>query len=75
MTMVAHEIPTAITLTAVHRLDGELVLETNCRDYEHYTSLPEVVAYEGTLCGKTGWSSDKNYACYKSGVKIARGMT
>ena len=51
----------------------ELILETACRDYDHYTSLPEVVVYEGTECGKTGWSSDRNYACYKSGACIAKG--
>lgn len=72
MAMVAHEVARAIVLLSVQRIEGELVLETTCRDYDHYTSLPEVVAYDGIVCGKTGWNSDKSYACYKSNVSIAR---
>ena len=75
MASVAHEVPKAIVLTVVQRIEGELVLETNCTDYDHYKSLPDVVAYDGTLCGKTGWSSDRNYACYKSGAHIARAVS
>jgi len=75
MASVAYKISEAIVLTIVQRIEGELVLETNCTDYDHYKTLPEVVAYDGILCGKTGWSSDRNYACYKSGVKIARAVS
>lgn len=70
--MVAHEVPKVIIIQVAQRIDGELILETTCRDYDHYKSLPDVVAYEGTICGKTGWSSERNYACYKSSVKMAR---
>ena len=60
-----------IVLLGACMLDGELVLETTCRDYDHFVSLPDVVEYGGTLCGKTGWSSDTNRACYKSGAMLA----
>ncbi len=60
-----------IVLTAVTTIDGETVLETSCRDFEEYKLLPQVVSYQGIICGKTGWSSDRNYACYKSSAAIA----
>jgi hypothetical protein len=69
----ATEVPRAIVIQVAQWYDGELVLETVCRDYDHYRTLPDVVTYEGTVCGKTGWSSDNNYACYKSGAAIAQG--
>lgn len=61
----------AIVITAHHIIEGETVLETACRDYDHYKTLPAVVSYEGTVCGLTGWNSDRGYACYKSGAKVA----
>lgn len=69
--MKATIVPGAIVITSYARIEGELVLETTCRDYDHYKSLPDVVEYEGVVCGKTGWSSDRNYACYKSSAKVA----
>lgn len=75
MSMVAHEIPRAIVLLSAIRLEGNLVLETTCRDYDHYKSLPEVVAYSGIMCAKTGWTSDRYVACYQSRMAIARGVT
>jgi hypothetical protein len=68
----AIEVPKAIVIQSSVWYEGELVLETTCRDYDHYVSLPNVVVYEGVECGKTGWSSDSNYACYKSGASIAK---
>jgi hypothetical protein len=32
----AIEVPKAIVIQAAVRYDGELVLETVCRDYDHY---------------------------------------
>jgi len=61
----------AIVIQTFAWYDGELVLETVCRDYEHYKSLPNAVIFQGIECGKTGWSSDHQYACYKSGAYIA----
>jgi len=74
MTMVAHEIPRTIVISYAQRIEGEMVLETSCRDYDHFVSLPEVVAYDGIMCGKSGWNSDRGYACYKSSLLIARGV-
>lgn len=71
MSKTAIEVPRAIVIQVATWYDGELVLETMCRDYDHYRTLPDVVVYEGTECGKTGWSSDSFYACYKSGASIA----
>ena len=69
--MQAYAVPNAIVITCVHRLDSQLVLETACEDYEAYKALPQVVVYDSVECAKTGWSSDRCYACYKSGVPIA----
>lgn len=71
MSKIALPVPGAIVIQTAVMYDGELILETSCRDYDHYKSLPEVVVYQGTQCGKTGWSSDNHYACYKSGAAIA----
>lgn len=62
----------AIVITAAYLVEG--VLETNCNDYDHYKSLPQVVSYCGEMYGKTGWSSDKHYACYKRNVAIAKAL-
>lgn len=70
--MKATIVPGAIVITSSARIEGELVLETTCRDYDHYKSLPDVVSYSGEMCGKTGWNSDRQYACYKSGARIAK---
>ena len=69
--MKANVVQGAITLSATYNLGGETVLETTCRDFEHFITLPEVVEYNGRMCGKTGWSSDRGYACYKSGAMVA----
>ena len=69
--MQAHTVKDAIVITCVHRMDGQLVLEMECADFDAYKALPAVVSYDGVVCGKTGWSSDRNYACYKSGVPLA----
>jgi hypothetical protein len=61
----------AITLTAIHRLGSETVLETDCSDFDAWQALPQVVSYNGIVCGKTGWSSDTGKACYKSTASIA----
>lgn len=52
-------------------LEGERIIETGCLDYDHYFFLPEAIEYEGMVYCKTGWSSDTNRACYKTGVKFA----
>ncbi len=61
----------AIVLHAVHKIDGDIVLETACETQETYNKLPQVVSCCGIVCGKTGWNSDRGYACYKSTAAIA----
>ncbi len=68
--MVAKRI-NAIVILHAYALDKELWLETTCHDYDHLKELPEVVSYEGIICGRTGWNSDKNLAYYKSTAKVA----
>jgi hypothetical protein len=66
---VLHDV---IALTVTCKIEGETILETTCRDFDHYISLPDAVEYQGVVCSKTGWSSDRGYACYKSGGMLAR---
>jgi hypothetical protein len=66
--MVARTVPGAINLTGAYIIEGQTVLETTCRDFEHFCSLPAVVRFENRICVKTGWSSDTYRACYKSDV-------
>lgn len=72
---IAVEVPQAIVIQNACKIEGELVLETVCRNYDHYKVLPEVILYEGIVCGKTGWNSDRQYACYKSNVPIAKAVS
>lgn len=75
--MKAKVIHDAISIIGAHIIDGEVVLETTCRDFDHFCALPAAVSFEEAtgvpvcVCGKTGWSSDTNRACYKSGAKLA----
>jgi hypothetical protein len=67
----AIEVPKALVIQAAMWNQGHLVLEVHCHDYVCYRALPEVVVYQGVTCGKTGWSSDRHYACYQSRAHIA----
>ena len=61
----------AIIVSRCDLIQGQYVLETACLDFEEYKALPQVVDFAGAICSKTGWSSDRMYACYKSGGPIA----
>lgn len=65
--MIATRIKEAVVLTGQYTLDGKMVLETECADYDDYRSLPMAVIFEGITCTKTGWSSDTHRACYQQG--------
>jgi hypothetical protein len=67
----ATEVPRAIKVNSYHYIAGDRIIETDCHDYAQYSTLPEVVTYQGRLFGKTGWSSDTGRACYKSAARIA----
>ena len=55
-------------------IEGELVIEVNCDDYDHFRSLPAAVTFQNVLLGKTGWNSDRGYACYKQGAPLAKAV-
>jgi hypothetical protein len=61
-----------ISVKASMVLEGQLVVEVDCEDYDYYRSLPAAITFDGKLLGKTGWNSDRNYACYKQGVMLAK---
>lgn len=61
----------AIVILNAQAVDNELVLETSCPDFDTLKTLPQVVSYEGIVCGMTGWNSDRGHAYYKSKVKVA----
>lgn len=69
--MKARVVENAIVIHAAHLIEGVTVLETTCASFKDFCALPGVVEFEGRVCGKTGWSSDTNLACYKSDAKIA----
>ncbi len=70
--MKAAAIKDAIQVTIVHKIEGKIVLETPCRDYDDFRTLPRLVSYEGYTLSKTGWNSDRGYACYQSGLPVAQ---
>jgi len=53
-------------------IDGQTIAEVTCRDYDEYAMLPEAIELSGEILGKTGWSSDTGYACYKTGILLGR---
>lgn len=61
----------AVTVISYHFIAGDRILETDCRDFDHYSTLPEAVTFQGRVYGKTGWSSDTGRACYKTAARIA----
>ena len=61
----------AIDIIQQSKIGPVFVLETSCRDYEHYSNLPVAVSYNCRVYVKTGWSSDTYRACYKTGVPYA----
>lgn len=60
-----------IVVNSHYCLDNEFWLETDCKDYEAWSSLPAIVAFGGQKYGKTGWNSDLHKACYSTGKSFA----
>ena len=69
--MEAKIVANAISVIESAVCEGILCLTVDCHDYDHYASLPHAVSYEGKVCGKTGWNSDKNRAYYMGNAKVA----
>jgi hypothetical protein len=63
-----------LVVLAYEKIEGDKVITVNCRDYDHYSRLPECVSVEGELFGKTGWNSDKCNAYYKTNMRLARSI-
>lgn len=67
----AKVISDVITVIPYH-IEGKVILETQCNDFDAFIRLPRVVDYNGTICTITGFNSDTGRACYKSGMPYAR---
>jgi hypothetical protein len=61
----------AIPVLSEHVLEGQLVIETECNDFDHYKRLPGALTFKGITLVKTGWSSDTGKACFKQSTMIA----
>jgi hypothetical protein len=68
--MEAKPITNMVVVRAIRVLDAEFIAEVDCNDFDEYKSLPSVIEVQGKYLGKTGWSSDRNYACYKENVSL-----
>jgi len=56
----------------VGNFDDVTCVVVHCQDYDHFRKLPQVVSYQGILCGKTGWNSDTNRAHYQSNASLVK---
>ncbi len=61
---IAHAIPNALQIIVDYPFEGDRWIEVHCRDYEHYTTLPHAIEFQGRRYGRTGWNSDRFVACY-----------
>ena len=63
------------TLTVIEAIkggfDGVFYIAVPCADYDAFVALPAAVEYEGQVCGKTGWNSDRCRGYYSSERKVA----
>jgi hypothetical protein len=63
-------VPNTLVAIIVGKSDDIDYATVNCRDYDHYKSLPDVVSHNGVQMGKTGWNSDIGAAFYQSNANI-----
>jgi hypothetical protein len=61
-----------IRIQQVYTIEKQIIAEVTCHDYDEYRSLPDAIELDNKIMGKTGWSSDKCYACYKTGVLLGK---
>jgi len=64
----------SVLLLSAHVLEGVLWLEVPCAGYEELKALSAALEYEGRVCGRSGWNSDRGVAYYNSGRKSAVGV-
>lgn len=53
-------------------VEGNTCIVVYCKDHDYFRALPAVVSYNGILCGKTGYNSDTERACYQSNATLLR---
>jgi hypothetical protein len=64
--------PEYITAIFVGPIEGTMCATVDCTDYDHFRALPQVVSFQGTRMGKTGWNSDSHRACYQSNATLLK---
>ncbi len=64
--LLAKPMPEYLRITAFVQVEGTWIAETDCHDFAEYKALPAAIEVKGIRLGKTGWSSDRQYACYKA---------
>lgn len=69
--MIAKIVPGAYSIVAAAWVEGTFCLVLDCENYQEYHDLPAALSYEGRVCAKTGWNSDKNVAYYQSNRTVA----
>lgn len=72
--MEAMAVREAVLVLAAYKLEGTLRVEVPCAGYEAWQELPPALEVMGTLCGKTGWSSDLCKAYYSSGALLGKAV-
>ena len=61
-----------INIKASCTCENDSIVEVDCCDYDDYRLLPAAIEVEGKILGKTGWNSDRQYACFKSNVILGK---
>jgi hypothetical protein len=54
------------------KCEGQSIVTVPCADYDAYKTLPTAIEFENKIHILTGWNSDMECACYKTGVLAAR---
>jgi len=61
----------SLVIDHVCTLGTVCVAETLCVDYDHFRQLPDVIRLNGRVYGKSGWTSDRQVAFYRTDRLIA----
>jgi len=61
-----------LTIKHSAKIDGITCCVVDCLDYDNFKTLPPAISYNNTLCGKSGWNSDKSEAYYQSNTPLVR---
>jgi len=69
--MIAHPL-NLIRVQYMQLIDNKHVAVVDCNDYDDFRKLPDAIEINGKILGKTGWSSDRHYACYKENVMLGK---